>query len=295
MSKKKNKSVSNLLSNQEHSSDLVIKDIQTHLPQVSKQYKGMIKNINKKMPAISKTLENFYKAKSQFMEVSVDVTYLTPERQMYGLLAEIEQTKNGIEEGMLNIKKTEIMINQRRRKLLETKDDLEKEMLEARILHMEVGNKNAMKYIRGGIRKLNFFTNQYETLLKNLGKKDITEEDYEKGEIKHHIYTAMKQALHAARASGGRIDEGNYIYLFDIGINGATAQTLLTDYLIQEEELLKEGKYPTQKMTLQFLEKCYNIFKDDVILNVKNKNFNIMDKSSLATKNTGKKNGKENT
>ena len=102
----------------------------------------------------------------------------------------------------------------------------------------------------------------------------------------------MKQALHAARASGGRIDEGNYIYLFDIGINGATAQVLLTEYLMQEEELIKEGRYPTQEMTLQFLEKCYKVFKDDVVLGVEKKNFIVLDKESLAMRN---KNGKKNS
>ena len=149
-----------------------------------------------------------------------------------------------------------------------------------------------MKYLRGAIRKLNYFTNLYEHFLEKIGKKEITEEDYEKGEIKHHIFTAMKQALHAARASGGRIDEGNYIYLFDIGINGATAQVLLTEYLMQEEELIKEGRYPTQEMTLQFLEKCYKVFKDDVVLGVEKKNFIVLDEESLAMRN---KNGKKNS
>ena len=253
-------------------SDLLVQDIETHLPTVGKQYRGMVKNINSKMPAINKSLENFYKSKSQLSYATIDVTYLTPERQMYGILVEIETTKSAIEENMMNMKKKEILIEKRRKKLLETNDDTEKKLLEANIMHMEIGNKNSMKYLRGAIRKLNYFTNLYEHFLEKIGKKEITEEDYEKGEIKHHIFTAMKQALHAARASGGRIDEGNY--------------------LMQEEELIKEGRYPTQEMTLQFLEKCYKVFKDDVVLGVEKKNFIVLDEESLAMRN---KNGKKNS
>ena len=246
--KKKIKEITERVLTSNTTSDLLVQDIETHLPTVGKQYRGMVKNINSKMPAINKSLENFYKSKSQLSYATIDVTYLTPERQMYGILVEIETTKSAIEENMMNMKKKEILIEKRRKKLLETNDDTEKKLLEANIMHMEIGNKNSMKYLRGAIRKLNYFTNLYEHFLEKIGKKEITEEDYEKGEIKHHIFTAMKQALHAARASGGRIDEGNYIYLFDIGINGATAQVLLTEYLMQEEELIKEGRYPTQEM-----------------------------------------------
>jgi len=290
--KKKIKEITERVLTSNNTSDLLVQDIETHLPTVGKQYRGMVKNINSKMPAINKSLENFYKSKSQLSYATIDVTYLTPERQMYGILVEIETTKSAIEENMMNMKKKEILIEKRRKKLLETNDDTEKKLLEANIMHMEIGNKNSMKYLRGAIRKLNYFTNLYEHFLKKIGKKEITEEDYEKGEIKHHIFTAMKQALHAARASGGRIDEGNYIYLFDIGINGATAQVLLTEYLMQEEELLKEGRYPTQEMTLQFLEKCYKVFKDDVVLGVEKKNFIVLDEESLAMRN---KNGKKNS
>ena len=264
--KKKIKEIRERVLTSNTTSDLLVQDIENHLPTVGKQYRGMVKNINSKMPAINKSLENFYKSKSQLSYATIDVTYLTPERQMYGILVEIETTKNAIEENMMNMKKKEILIEKRRKKLLETNDDTEKKLLEANIMHMEIGNKY------GAVAKAVM--------------------DFEKGEIKHHIFTAMKQALHAARASGGRIDEGNYIYLFDIGINGATAQVLLTEYLMQEEELIKEGRYPTQEMTLQFLEKCYKVFKDDVVLGVEKKNFIVLDKESLAMRN---KNGKKNS
>ena len=66
MNRKKNKS-----------KDLTITEI-SKLPSLTKQYQGMLKNINSSLPAIKKTSSNFYKSHSQFMGVMLDVTAITP-------------------------------------------------------------------------------------------------------------------------------------------------------------------------------------------------------------------------
>ena len=75
--------------------------------------------------------------------------------------------------------------------------------------------------------------------------------------------TCMKQALNAARARGGVIDEGNLIYLFDMGINSAQAQAEIYSYLQMENKLMNEGKAPTHEMTMQWLEACADKFSGD--------------------------------
>ena len=72
---------------------------------------------------------------------------------------------------------------------------------------------------------------RYGGILVKVGKETITEEDYEREEARYHIMTCMKQALNAARARQGIIDEGNLIYLFDLGINAAQAQAEVFAYL----------------------------------------------------------------
>jgi hypothetical protein len=52
------------------------------------------------------------------------------------------------------------------------------------------------------------------------------------------------------------IDEGNLIYLFDLGINAAQAQAEVFAYLQWENELIKEGKAPEHHHTVQWLEAC---------------------------------------
>ncbi len=114
-----------------------------------------------------------------------------------------------LEEAQLKMMKKDIELRQKEHKLktdLEM-DEFEKELLETDILEVKVNMNNIQNSVSGAIRKMNFFTNQYKSILKKLGKDDITEEEYEKEESRYHVMTCLKQALNAARARGGVIDE----------------------------------------------------------------------------------------
>jgi hypothetical protein len=117
--------------------------------------------------------------------------------------------------------------------------------------------------------------------MKKIGKDELTEEDYEREEVKYHIMTCMKQALNAARSRGGVIDEGNMIYLFDLGINAAQAQTEVYAYLEWENELLKQSKAPEHYHTVQWLEACAEKWAHCPAAFAENRGFAILDKTSL--------------
>ena len=136
-------------------------------------------------------------------------------------------------------------------------------------------------YVEGAVRKLNFFTNQYDNLMKKIGKDELTEEDYELEEIKYHIMTCMKQALNSARPRNGVIDEGNMIYLFDLGINAAQAQAEVFSYLQWENEIIKQGKAPEHHHTVQWLEACAEKWAHCPGDFANSRGFNILDKTSL--------------
>jgi hypothetical protein len=143
---------------------------------------------------------------------------------------------------------------------------------------------NIQNSITGAVRKMSFFTTQYKSILKKLGKEDITEEEYEKEESSYHVMTCLKQALNAARARGGVIDEGNLIYLFDMGINSAQAQAEVYAYLEMENNMMKEGKAPTHEMTMQWLEACAAKFSKDADKFAERRGFKLYDEDSLNTK-----------
>ena len=279
------------------SKDLIIKEI-SNSPLVKKEYKQMLANIRNTLPAIKQTSSNFYKSHSQFMGVMLDVTAITPIRSVKHTLAEIDKTRMALEEAHLKMMKKDIELRQKEKELNkeEYKDELERELLETEILEIKVNMSNIQNSITGAIRKMSFFTNQYKSILKKIGKKDITEEEYEKEEARYHVMTCLKQALNAARARGGVIDEGNLIYLFDMGINSAQAQAEIYAYLKMENKMMDEGKAPTHEMTMQWLEACADKFQNDSVKFAERRGFKLYDEESLNTKlldNKEKTNGEQ--
>ena len=278
------------------SKDLVIQKL-SNSPLVKKEYKQMLTNINATLPAIKESSSNFYKSHSQFMGVMLDVTAITPIRSVKHTLAELDKTRMALEEAQLKMMKKDIELRQKEKKMADGDyaDDLERELLETEILEVKVNMNNIQNSVSGAIRKMNFFTNQYKSILKKLGKDDITEEEYEKEESRYHVMTCLKQALNAARARGGVIDEGNLIYLFDMGINSAQAQAEIYAYLEMENKLMKEGKAPTHEMTMQWLEACADKFSGEAEKFAERRGFKLYDEESLNTKlldNKEKPNGK---
>lgn len=276
--------------------DLIIKSMADN-PLVKEEYKGMLKNISTNLPAIKKSSSNFYKSHSQFMGVMLDVTAITPIRSVKHTLAELDKTRMALEEAHLKMMKKDIELREKEKKLDngDFKDDFEKEKIEVDILEIKVNMNNIQNSITGAVRKMSFFTTQYKSILEKLGKDDITEEEYEKEESRYHVMTCMKQALNAARARGGVIDEGNLIYLFDMGINSAQAQAEVYAYLEMENKLMAEGKAPTHEMTMQWLEACADKFSSDAEKFAQRRGFKLYDEDSLNTKLlTGEKtNGKQ--
>jgi len=277
--------------------DLIIKEI-SNSPLVKKEYKAMLDNIHTTLPAIKQSSSNFYKSHSQFMGVMLDVTAITPIRSVKHTLAEIDKTRMALEEAHLKMRKKDIELREKEHKFKTDLDmtEFEKELLETEILEIQVNMNNIQNSISGAIRKMNFFTNQYKSILKKLGKEDITEEEYEKEEANYHVMTCMKQALNAARARGGVIDEGNLIYLFDMGINSAQAQAEIYAYLKMENDMMEKGKAPTHEMTMQWLEACAAKFSSDANKFAERRGFKLYDEESLNTKlidNKDKTNGKQ--
>ena len=281
------------------SKDLVIQKL-SNSPLVKKEYKQMLTNINASLPAIRQSSSNFYKSHSQFIGVMLDVTAITPIRSVKHTLAELDKTRMALEEAQLKMMKKDIELRQKEKQLADGdyKDEFGRELLETEILEIKVNLNNIQNSVSGAIRKMNFFTNQYKSILKKLGKEDITEEEYEKEESRYHVMTCMKQALNAARARGGVIDEGNLIYLFDMGINSAQAQAEIYAYLKMENTLMEQGKAPTHEMTMVWLEACADKFSGDSVKFAERRGFKLYDEESLNTKlldNKEKPNGKQDS
>ena len=252
------------------------------LPTAAPEYKSMLSNIAEKMPAVTQATSNFHKSHSQFMGVTLDVTAITPIRSIKHTLAEIDKTRSALQEAYINLRKKEVKLKKKQAKLIDCREPLARELLEIEILEIQGHLEGTRNAVQGAVRKMNFFTNQYDNLMKKIGKEELSEEDYELEEARYHIMTCMKQALNSARPRNGIIDEGNMIYLFDLGINAAQAQAEVFSYLNWENELVKQGKAPEHKHTVQWLEGCADKWAGCPAAFANSRGFDVFDPTSLA-------------
>ena len=252
------------------------------LPTAAPEYKSMLSNIAEKMPAVTQATSNFHKSHSQFMGVTLDVTAITPIRSIKHTLAEIDKTRSALQEAYINLRKKEVKLKKKQAKLIDCSDPLARELLEIEILEIQGHLEGTRNAVQGAVRKMNFFTNQYDNLMKKIGKEELSEKDYELEEARYHIMTCMKQALNSARPRQGVIDEGNMIYLFDLGINAAQAQAEVFSYLNWENELVKQGKYPEHHHTVQWLEGCADKWAGCPAAFANSRGFDVFDPTSLA-------------
>ena len=263
------------------SNDLIISNMQTALTIHKPEYNLMLQNIQERMPAVTKDTSNFHKSHSQFMQVTLDVTAITPIRSIKHTLAEIDRTKTALQEAYIKMRKKQVELKRKQAELDKTTDEFDRELLEIEILELNSHLEGTQNHVNGALRKMNFMVNQHKQLLEAVGKNEITEEDYEREESRYHIMTCMKQALNAARSRNGMIDEGNLIYLFDLGINAAQAQAEVFAYLNMENQLISNGQAPTHEMTMRWLEACADKWQNDPETFAKRRGFSIFDRSSL--------------
>ena len=249
--------------------DLIKKD-SLNLPA---QYQTMLDKISMNYPVIEKATKNFNKSQSQFMDNMLTVTQPTELRSARQILAEINKAKMALDEAYFNIRKKQVQI---KRKLEENDElaDIEAQELESQI-------KTTMGYVEGAIRKISGYMTQYQNILKKYGKEEFTEEDFEKDETRYHVMKAFEQALHAARSHGGIIDEGNHIYLFQIGISGIAAQMEVSELLDIEKKLIKEGKMPTHAMTVKWLNALADKYAGCAADYARLKGMTLIDEESL--------------
>jgi hypothetical protein len=258
--------------------------MQTNLPVSKPEYKTMLTNIQDKMPAVARDTSNFHKSHSQFMQVTLDITAITPIRSIKHTLAEIDKTRSALQEAYISTRKKEVELKKKEAELVKCTDPLDSEMIEIEILELHGQLEGTQNAVNGALRKMNFCVNQHKQLLESIGRTEITEEDYEREESRYHIMTCMKQALSAARSRNGMIDEGNMIYLFDLGINAAQAQLEVMSYLNWENEIIKEGKAPEHHHTVQWLEACADKWAHCPSDFAESRGFIILDESSLTNK-----------
>jgi hypothetical protein len=216
------------------------------------QYTPVLSKIDSILPLANIDTENFNKSASQFKSVTLDVVDLTPINSAKHLLAVVQRTRQALEEASINLRRKKLELKRKELELMASEGNNTDELIiDIDELKIQIVNIEASG--RGAVRKLASALDSYQNILIALGKDHLTELDYENDQARYHIMTAFNQALTAARARGGLIDEGNHIYLFQLGINGALAQREVTAFLEAEQEALNNGIAPSHEGIVTWL------------------------------------------
>ena len=225
-------------------------------------YQEMVSYIDNHSLAIQKTTQIFNKSQSQFMNNMLTVSHLTPFRNLRQILAEMKRTRGALAEAYFNLEKKKVDIQIKEHELNDETDPLLRKKLEIEITEMQYQIDSSMEYVGGAIRKLANYTAQFKAIEQQL--PDLSEQAFEDEEERYHISKAFEQGLHAARAHGGYIDEGNQIYFHQIGINGTAAQIEMTKYLNKEYALINDPdnpQEPSHEMEVDWIMEMTEKFK----------------------------------
>jgi len=236
----------------------------------SPEYQSFMEVVATGMQEVSRATSLFNKSQSQFMDSMLTVSHITPIRNLRQILAEIKKIKLALGEAYFGIKKKELDIRDQRELIAGSISQSAKDRATLEIAELEWQISETKAYVEGAIRKWANYTLQYQAIQEKHHLENFTEEDFENEEERYHICKAFEQALNAARAHGGIIDEGNQIYLSQIGINGTVAQIEISNYLNSEAFMLspvdnqnrrKVIEEPTHEMQIEFLLRMAEKFK----------------------------------
>ena len=235
-------------------------------------YENMIQYIENKMPNILSSTESFHKSSSQLKTVTLDINDLTEIGSAKHILASIYNTRQALKESEISVRRKSIQIKRKEFELQSAKD-FDKEEIIIDITELKSHLEDITAAQRGAVRKMVHLIQQYESICQRLGVDLITEKMYEDDEAKYHTMRAFSQALAAARSRGGIIDEGNFIYFQDLGINGAAAQREVTAYFEAEQEIIDQGMVPTFEMQFEWLKSIADKFSKEVLRYAKYRGF----------------------
>lgn len=243
------------------------------------QLRPMLSRIAEKGAEITAAIGHFGKTQSQFMDNFLTLGFPSPSRNLHQCLAQMEQIRQAMRDTHFKIRKTDIEIRKKEIELKELQNDkwvelqssdgdnvfkAQFDLLNVEIEEIKTQREASKTYLAGAVRRYTNYLNQYEQIRKGMGLEDgepITEEKFEAYEEEYHIKRAFEQALHAARSHGGVIDEGNHIYLFQIGINGSQAQREVFLYLNMEGKAIDADVPMDHRSQLEFLDRMANKFK----------------------------------
>ena len=231
----------------------LIEELNTELAVIDSK---KLAKISQRMVEIDRANLTAGKKNTQVTSQLMTLTMLcdAPYRRLRQVLAQIEKTRNAIEENIFNLRKKKVEL----KRLRESDDELD--IIEGD--HIEHGMQRGKIYLEGALKELAMFQETYDEIKKTHNIPDDWDEvNMEKEEIANHIRMAFRNGVRNIM-TGGALGNGTLEYLEQFGIHPQTAHKMIAGYIEKTNKLIEEGRAPTVDHLYEFLDYCAETFQD---------------------------------
>jgi hypothetical protein len=198
--------------------------------------KSLVENSQKVDLALAKTddLQHIWnRSHSQWSWKHINLSYLSPEKNMRQIAAEISRKKAALNEAKWKQVKNEIKIKKLEEKLANGLEYWEEVETKVKLLQLKEGMAEGMVYVEGAMKDILALSDMYDQLSEKMG--EFTEDDIEKNESKAHLKRSVVQCIRDVRMSGS-ITKGEQEYLEQIGVNPSRMLQTIRQYVAKEAQ-----------------------------------------------------------
>lgn len=226
--------VVNEKSAEEKSTELVVRSFGAIVEHKSYGGKSLVENLHNADLAVKKvqyTERIWDRSRSQFMIKNLTCSQADDWTRLRQISAEMCRKRQALSEAKFGFMETQVKVKMKRKKILEEDDELKKELLEIQANKLENQNAEILVKVEGALKEIETLAKMHDDLKSRMG--DITEEEFERAQVKSHIKRAMTQSIREVRESGV-IKCGNQEYLEQVGVCVSSARSEINKYLEQE-------------------------------------------------------------
>ena len=217
------------------STDLIKKSFGGLVDHKSFGGKTLVENLQNAQVAIDKvqyTERIWDRSRSQYMIKNLTCSQADDWTRLRQISAEMCRKRQALSEAKFGYMETQIKIKMKLKKMEEEPDELKKSLLEIQAAKMKSGGDEVLVKVEGALKEIETLAKMHDELKGRMG--DITEEEFERGQVKSHIKRAMTQATREVRENG-IIKCGNQEYLEQVGVCVSSAKREIDVFLHQEK------------------------------------------------------------
>jgi len=244
------------MSEEKKSTSLTINDTVTFsLPTISKNTINpvAVKKVNDYLPELEEKTRAFDRNNSQTTLSMMSITMLngqSPMRMMRQVMAEAEKRKMALAEAQVSHAKKRKEIDKLQGQLLENPDD---PVLEAKLRLSFVSITSLESKINGSFKDIATLIDSYNSIKEKNGIDDWDEEEFEKGEKRHHVRRGF-ELMYRNLMDGGRASTATIEYMQQYGVHPQAGLTEVQGYIAHTANKIKNGQIPHSNELEEFLD-----------------------------------------